>query len=62
MLEAALFPRRLASHFWFFDFCITFYVGSGSKSGSGTEACLHYGSGSAKEKNCVSGSYSTTML
>jgi hypothetical protein len=36
MLEAALFPRNFASNLGFFDFFITFYVRSGSKSGSGT--------------------------
>jgi hypothetical protein len=33
LLESALFPRKLASHFGFFYifyFCIPFYVGSGS--------------------------------
>ncbi len=34
MLEAALFPRKLASNFLLFAFCISFYVWSGSKSGS----------------------------
>jgi hypothetical protein len=47
--EAALFLRKLAYHFRFFDFFIlTFYVGSGSKSGSGT--VMHSCSGSAKAK------------
>jgi hypothetical protein len=36
MLEAALFPKKLSPHFWFFIFCIPFYVGSGPKSGSWT--------------------------
>ncbi len=31
VLEAALFPRKLASKFRFVDF-LTFYIGSGSKS------------------------------
>ncbi len=46
------FPEssKLASHFWFFDFLIPFYVGSESKSGSGTVMR----SGSAKEKSYVS--------
>ncbi len=46
MLETAMLPGKLASYFWFADLCITFYVGSGSKSGSGTG--MNYGSGSAK--------------
>ncbi len=52
MLEVALFPRKLASHFRFFDFfCNAFYVGSGSKSGS------------AKAKsNGSSSSGSTTLI
>jgi hypothetical protein len=33
-LEAALFPRKMACNVFFFDFCIPFYVGSGSKSSS----------------------------
>jgi hypothetical protein len=37
MLEAAMFPKKSAANFLFFDFCVTFYVGSGYKSGSGTE-------------------------
>ncbi len=51
MLEAALFPRKLAPHFGFFDFCIPFYVRSGSKSSSGTSSpakaysCGSWGSG-----------------
>ncbi len=32
--KASLFPRKFASHFWFFDRCIQFHVGSGSRSGS----------------------------
>ncbi len=37
MLEAALIPScHLIFDFWIFDFCITLYVGSGSKSGSET--------------------------
>ncbi len=47
MLEAALFSRKLAYNFWFFDFCITFYVKSGSESGTGTakaKSCGSYGS------------------
>ncbi len=56
----------MAFNFWFFDFCITFHAGSGSKSGSGTEAGMHYDSGvnSAKAKSCCScgsGSDSTTL-
>ncbi len=35
MLEAELFPRKLASNFRFFVFGIPFYVGSGFKSGYG---------------------------
>ncbi len=31
MLETAFFPRKLAFNFLFSDFCITFYVGSGSR-------------------------------
>jgi hypothetical protein len=48
MLEAALFPRKLASNFLIFLllFSITFYVGSGIG--------IHYGSGSAKAKSCGS--------
>ncbi len=38
-----------------FDFWISFYVGSGSKSGPGNGSRMHYGSGSA-------GSGSTTLL
>ncbi len=51
MPEAALFPRKLASNFWFVDFCITFYVGFGSKSGSTK----------AKSCGCGSGSLSTIL-
>ena len=29
MLNVNLFPIKLASNLWFFDFCITFYVGPG---------------------------------
>jgi hypothetical protein len=52
MLGAALFSRKLASTFRFFYFCITFYVGSGSRSGTGTRSRtgMHYTSGSAKAK------------
>jgi hypothetical protein len=49
MLEAELFLRKLASHFRFFDFCIPFYVGFGSKSGYG----IHSGSGSLRQKVAV---------
>jgi len=42
---AALFPRKLASNFLLFYFCITFYVRSRSKSGYGIETGMHYGSG-----------------
>ncbi len=55
----ALFPRRLASHFWFFYIFIPFYVRSG------TETVMHSGSNSAKVKSygsCGSGSGSTTLL
>ncbi len=52
MSEAALFPRKLASHFWFFYTFFAFYVGSGSNSGSGT--VMHSGSGSATAKRYVS--------
>ncbi len=48
MLEAELFPRKLASHNLFFYFSITFYVGSWSKSGSGTRTGKQCNSGSAK--------------
>jgi hypothetical protein len=55
-LEAALFPRKLASHCLIFDFCVPFCFGSGSKSGSG----------SAKAKSCDSCSsgfgYGSTTL
>ncbi len=42
IIEAAMFPRKMSSHFWFFDFfgfCITLYVrpGSRTESGTGTE-------------------------
>jgi hypothetical protein len=62
MLEASLFPRKLASHFFFTFVGITFFVGSGLKSGSGTGTGMNYGSGSAKAKSCGpgSGSSSTT--
>ncbi len=56
MLEAALFPKKFASNFLSFDFCITFYVRSGSKSGSG----MYCGSGFSKEKKSC-GSGSTTL-
>jgi hypothetical protein len=46
MLEAALFPKKLDSNFLSLDFCTTFYVGSGSKSGSG----MYCGSGFSKGK------------
>ncbi len=36
MSKAALFPRKLAPYFWFFDFFSPFYFGSGSKSGTRT--------------------------
>jgi hypothetical protein len=52
MLEAALFPRKLASHFYFRLLCILFYVGSESKSGSS----------SAKAKNCGSCGSGSTRL
>ncbi len=67
MSEAALFPRKLASHLWFFYFFfIPFYAGSGPKSGSGTGhwTLMHSGSGSAKAKSsgsCGFGSLSTTL-
>ncbi len=51
MLEAALFPKKFTSHFWFFDCCVPFYVGFGSKSGYGTD--IHSGSGSVKAKVAV---------
>ncbi len=53
LLEAALLPTKLASHFWYFYFFIPFYVGSGSKYGSGT--CMHScsGSGSATVRQKV---------
>ncbi len=51
---AALFPRKLASQFGFFDLT---YVGSGSKAGSGTGAITVMQSGSG---SCGSGS--TTLL
>jgi hypothetical protein len=60
-VRSSLFPRKLASHFWFFYFFVTFYAGSGSKScfriGSG--AVMSSGSGSAEAKSygsCDSGS------
>jgi len=64
MVEAALFPRNLASNFYFFTF-VLHYVGSGSESGSGTG--MHYRPGSAKAKSCDScgfgsGSGSTTPV
>ncbi len=49
MIEAALFLGKLTSHFLFVDFCISFYVGSGSQSGSG----MHTGSGSAVPQHCL---------
>jgi hypothetical protein len=49
MLEAALLPRRFGSSFMI---CISFYVGSGSKSGSS----------SAEAKSCSSCGYSSTTL
>ncbi len=38
LLEATLFPRKLASHLWFnfFYFCILLSLASGSKTGSGS--------------------------
>ncbi len=43
------------SHFLFIYFFITFYVGSGSKSGSGhgTETVMHFGHGSAETKKLM---------
>ncbi len=41
-----IISRKVASKFRIFDFYIPFYVGSGSKSGSGT--LIHSGSGSTK--------------
>ncbi len=57
LLDAALFLRKFASHFWcsfftFFYFCFPFYVGTVSESGSG----------SAKGKSCGSNSCSTTLF
>jgi hypothetical protein len=54
MSEAALFPRKLLSHLYFFYVCIPFYVQSGSKSGIGTG--MHCGFGSAEAKGSGSGS------
>jgi hypothetical protein len=68
LLETELFPRKFSSHFWFFNllyFRVLFYVGSESKSDTGTESKtkMHLGSSSAKEKSCGScGSCSTTLL
>ncbi len=45
MLTATLFAKKLAPNLVFFYFCITYYVGSGSNSGSGTRT--HNCSGSA---------------
>jgi hypothetical protein len=45
MLEAALFPRKLASHFLFFDLCVLFYVRSGSE--------MHFGSVSLRRTVAV---------
>jgi hypothetical protein len=62
-VTAALFLRKLASHFGFVDLFIPFYVGSGSKSPSGTNRIRNlnhhccgsvkfwYGSGSADPYN-----------
>ena len=60
MSGAALFPRKLASHFCFLYFLSPFYVGSGSKSGTGN--VTQSGSGFVKAKSYGScGSGSTTM-
>jgi hypothetical protein len=67
MIEATLCTIKLLSHFWFFDFfdfCISFYVGSGSESGTGSQTGtgMHYNSGSAEAKVAVpEGSGSTTL-
>ncbi len=63
MLEAALFPRKLASNFRFFDICIHFMLDPGQNSGYGTGTRMHYGSssGSAEAKTSGSGSGSTTL-
>jgi hypothetical protein len=58
MSEAAYFPESWPLIFDFLTFFIRFYVGSGSKYGTGTESVVHSGSGSAKAKSygsCGSG-------
>jgi hypothetical protein len=49
VLEAVLSGRKLLSHF-LFTFVIPFYVGSVSKSGSGTGSGRHFGTGPAHAK------------
>ncbi len=45
LLEAAWFSRKWASNFFLHLFCVSFYVGSGSKPCSGTGNGMPYGSG-----------------
>ncbi len=63
MSEAALYPRKLASHFFFLTFLLP-YIESGSNSGSGTgsETVMHSGFGYAKANSYGScGSSSKTL-
>jgi hypothetical protein len=48
MSEAAYFPESWPLILDFLTFFIIFYVGSGSKSGSGTGTVIHSGTGSTK--------------
>ncbi len=68
--KEALFPRKLASYLWCFDFCIILNVGSRSKSGSEPDSesepdpepepeCI---TGSTKAKNCGSCSSGSATL
>jgi hypothetical protein len=61
--KAALFHRKLASHFKFFNFLfIPFYAGFGSKSGLGTGTVMLSGSGFAKAKSYCSRISGSTIL
>jgi hypothetical protein len=70
MSKGSLFPRKFASQCLVFCLFITFYIGSGSKSGSrtscGAGTVMHssYGSGSARTESygsCGSGFGSITL-
>ncbi len=53
-VKRSLFLRKLASHFWFFDFFIRLNVGSGSESGSiKTKVYGSCGPGSGSTIHCL---------